>query len=245
MIKVPLDDLWRDYKDNGDREARNGLLEHYLPIVKYVAGKIAYGLPPHVDQGDLVSYGTFGLIDALEKFDLSRGFKFETYAIPRIRGSILDELRSADWVPRSVRSKARAIDKATQKLGAELHRNPLPREIAMELDMTVEQYNTAIGQVSFASVVGLDESVKAQNIENITIGDAVIDHRQSIDVQLEAEDLRTLVAGGIRKMNDRERIVATLYYYEGLSLGEIGTVLGVTESRICQIHTKAITNLLQ
>lgn len=241
---MTLEALWIQYKNERDQESRNALLEHYLPLVKYVASKVGFGLPPHVDQGDLISYGTFGLIDALEKFDPERGYKFETYAISRIRGSILDELRSSDWIPRSIRSKARSIDKAVQRLGSELLRNPSPEEMAEELDLNMDQYNTVLGQISHAGMVGLDDTIKTQDVENVTVGDAIKDTRNTVESSFEVDELRNLFAKSLNTMGDREKIVATLYYYEGLTLGEIGTVLGVTESRICQIHTKAILGLL-
>ena len=220
------------------------MLVHYMPLVRTLANKVAFGLPQHVDQNDLISYGTFGLIDAIDKFDPLRGFKFETYAISRIRGSILDELRSADWIPRSVRSKAKQIDAATQKLGAELARTPSASELAEELDITVDQYNEAIGQIFRTGMVGLDDVVKTQGVENITVGDSIADSREHSNDTIDIDQLRTLFADTIRAMSSREKIVMTLYYFEGLTLGDIGVVLGVTESRICQIHTKAIANLL-
>lgn len=244
MITIDVDDLWARYKENGDIEARNLLLEQYVQLVKYVANKISFTLPPHVDQGDLISYGTFGLIDAIDKYDLSRGFKFETYAISRIRGAILDELRAQDWIPRSVRAKAKSIDKAQQKLGTELGRTPFAHEVASELEFSVDQYHIALGQVSNTAIVGLDEAIRSQEVENITIGDAVMDHRQSVEDTVDAEGLRKFISSTLTRLNDREKIVTTLYYFEGLSLGEIGKILGVTESRVCQIHSKALTEFL-
>jgi len=152
-LEPDLERLWAEYKDAGAREVRDQLIVHYSPLVKYVAGRVATGLPQNVDQADLVSYGIFGLIDAIEKFDLERGFKFETYAIARIKGNILDELRSIDWVPRSVRAKARAMEKAYSKLEGELHRTPSDSELADELDLTEVQLQTTLGQISFTGLV--------------------------------------------------------------------------------------------
>src|SRR3954451_16047418 len=152
-----IERLWARYKADGERAIRDELIVHYSPLVKYVAGRVATGLPQSVDQADLVSYGIFGLIDAIEKFDLGRGFKFETYAIARIKGNILDELRSIDWVPRSVRAKARALEKAYSKLEGELHRSPSETELASELDMTEDQLQNTLGQISFTGLVALDE----------------------------------------------------------------------------------------
>src|SRR5438132_5123397 len=137
-----IEQLWEDFKSSQTRDARDALILHYSPLVKYVAGRVAVGLPQNVDQADLVSYGIFGLIDAIEKFDLDRGFKFETYAIARIKGAIIDELRSIDWVPRSVRAKARALEKAYAKLESKLHRTPTDAELAEELDMSDSQLQT-------------------------------------------------------------------------------------------------------
>jgi RNA polymerase sigma factor for flagellar operon FliA len=154
-----IDRLWVEYKESDDSKLRDALIVHYSPLVKYVAGRVAVGLPQNVDQADLVSYGIFGLIDAIDKFDLERGFKFETYAISRIKGAIIDELRSIDWVPRSVRAKARSLEKAYATLEAKLHRTPTDAEIAEELDMTDSQLQQAFGQISFIGLVALDETL--------------------------------------------------------------------------------------
>src|SRR5580765_6848292 len=152
-----LEQLWLAYKAKGERDVRDQLILHYSPLVKYVAGRVAVGLPQNVDQSDLVSYGIFGLIDAIDKFDLGRGYKFETYAIARIKGAILDELRSIDWVPRSVRAKARALEKAYAKLESELHRTPTDDELAAELGLSDDQLQNLLSQLSFVGLVALDE----------------------------------------------------------------------------------------
>jgi RNA polymerase sigma factor for flagellar operon FliA len=240
-----IDRLWTSYKVDGAREQRDQLILHYSPLVKYVAGRVAVGLPQNVDQSDLVSYGIFGLIDAIEKFDLGRGYKFETYAIARIKGAILDELRSIDWVPRSVRAKARALEKAYAKLESELHRTPNDAELASELGFTEDQLQTTLSQISFVGLVALDEmlSVGGDRGENVSLGDTVADNTDGPVAAYEVEEMRQILAEAINRMPEREKIVLTLYYYEGLTLAEIGQVLGVTESRVCQIHTKAILQL--
>src|SRR3954465_10184904 len=164
------DRLWAWYKSEGGREVRDALILHYSPLVKYVAGRVAVGLPQNVEQADLVSYGIFGLIDAIEKFDLARGYKFETYAIARIKGAILDELRSIDWVPRSVRAKARSLEKAYAKLESELHRTPTDEELAVELDINDDQLQATLNQISFIGLVALDEmlSVGGDRGESLT-----------------------------------------------------------------------------
>jgi RNA polymerase sigma factor for flagellar operon FliA len=237
--------LWDDYKRHGTRESRERLILHYSPLVKFVAGRVAAGLPQNIEQSDLVSYGIFGLIDAIDKFDPGRGYKFETYAISRIKGAIIDELRSIDWVPRSVRAKARAIERAYSKLENELRRTPDDREVAGELGMSEDELASVLSQISFVGVVALDELLNAgaERGPGATVGDTITDGRHDPVEAFESEEMRQVLADAINRMPDRERLVLTLYYYEGLTLAEIGNVLGVTESRVCQIHTKAIFQL--
>src|SRR5882762_8606924 len=172
---IAIDDLWSSYKSNDTSEARERLILHYSPLVKFVAGRVAAGLPQSIEQADLVSYGIFGLIDAIDKFDPGRGFKFETYAISRIKGAIIDELRSIDWVPRSVRAKARSIERAYSKLENELRRSPDDREVAKELGMTEQELATTLGQISFVGVVALDELLSAgsERGSGATVGDTI------------------------------------------------------------------------
>ncbi|RMH83333.1 MAG: RNA polymerase sigma factor WhiG [Actinomyces sp.] len=236
--------LWDEYTRTRSREARDKLILQYSPLVKYVAGRVAVGLPQNVEQADLVSYGVFGLIDAIEKFDPERGYKFETYAIARIKGAILDELRSLDWVPRSVRAKARAIERAYAKLEAENHRAPSDGEVAAELGISEDQLQSTLTQISMVGVAALDEMLSgAERGESLTLGDTVADTGDGPVGTYEIEEMRQLLAQAINAMPEREKLVLTLYYYEGLTLAEIGRVLGVTESRVCQIHTKAVLQL--
>ncbi len=186
----------------------------------------------------------FGLIDAIEKFDPARGYKFETYAIARIKGAILDELRSIDWVPRSVRSKARTLERAMGKLEAEHHRAPTDSEVADEMGVSQQQLQTTLSQISFVGVAALDEMLSGgERGESVTLGDTVADSGAGPMGVYEVEEMRQILAESINRMPEREKIVLTLYYYEGLTLAEIGRVLGVTESRVCQIHTKAVLRL--
>jgi RNA polymerase sigma factor for flagellar operon FliA len=240
-----IEELWRSYKADSQRDVRDRLILHYSPLVKFVAGRVAVGLPQNVDQSDLVSYGIFGLIDAIDKFDPSRGFKFETYAISRIKGAIIDELRSIDWVPRSVRAKARAIEKASSKLENELHRTPDESEIAAELGISQDELQHTLSQISMVGVVALDELLAAGDRSDggSTLGDTIPDRGDDPMAAFEVEEMKHILAEAINRMPERERLVLTLYYYEGLTLAEIGEVLGVTESRVCQIHTKAILQL--
>lgn len=240
-------ELWSDYKAEGTRDSRDRLILHYAPLVKFVAGRVAAGLPQTIEQSDLVSYGIFGLIDAIDKFDVGRGYKFETYAIARIKGAIIDELRSIDWVPRSVRAKARNIEMAYSKLENELHRTPTDEEIARETGMTPTELTVALSQISFVGVVALDEMLgaSAERVGAATLGESISDRNEYQDpvAAFEVEEMKQLLASAIGRMPERESMVLSLYYYEALTLAEIGHVLGVTESRVCQIHTKAILQL--
>jgi RNA polymerase sigma factor FliA len=237
--------LWQEFKRTGDRALRDRLILTYAPLVKYVAGRLGSGLPAHVEEGDLVSYGLLGLIGAIERFDPGRDIKFETYAIARIKGSIIDELRSIDWVPRSVRAKARSVEKAYTKLENDLHRTPTDTEVATELGMTEGELHGVFNQISFVGLVALDEmlSVGGERGESTTLGDTIPDKGEGPVAAFEVEEMKQILADAINRMPEREKVVLTLYYYEGLTLGEIGEVLGVTESRVCQIHTKAVLQL--
>ena len=241
-----LHGLWRRFKDTGDESVRERLILHYSPLVKYVAGRVGVGLPPNVEQADLVSYGIFGLIDAIEKFDLERAIKFETYAISRIRGAIIDELRAMDWIPRSVRSKAREVERAYATLEADLHRTPTEAEVADRLGMPLADLHAVFTQVSYVNVLALDELMSSgdRGEGGLSLGDTLKDAKAEDPVlAFEGEETKFLLARAIDQLPEREKIVITLYYYEGLTLAEIGRVLGVTESRICQMHTKAVVQL--
>jgi RNA polymerase sigma factor FliA len=241
-----LEELWKEFKANGESATRERLILHYAPLVKYVAGRVGVGLPPNIEQADLVSYGIFGLIDAIEKFDLSRAIKFETYAISRIKGAIIDELRSIDWIPRSIRSKAREVERAYAALEAKLHRTPTEPEVAAELGIGLDELHSIFGQVSFVNVLALDEllNVNGEKGDKVSLVDTLEDTRVEDPVRaFESQETKHLLARAINLLPEREKIVVTLYYYEGLTLAEIGQVLGVTESRICQMHTKAVLQL--
>jgi RNA polymerase sigma factor for flagellar operon FliA len=237
--------LWADYKSTGDRGLRDRLIVQYSPLVKYVAGRVSVGLPQSIEQADLVSYGIFGLIDAIEKYDAERGIKFETYAITRIKGAIIDELRSIDWVPRSVRAKARGVEKAYAKLEATLLRTPTDPEVAAELQISEAALQQIFTQISFVGLVALDEVLSGHGDrgDGSTVGDTLADRGEGPMAAFEVEEMKQILASAINRLGDREKLVLTLYYYEGLTLGDIGQVLGVTESRVCQIHTKAVFQL--
>ena len=241
-----VDQLWSDYKRTGERRLRDELIVHYSPLVKFVAGRVSAGLPQSIEQADLASYGMFGLIDAIEKFDPSRSIKFETYAITRIKGAIIDELRSIDWVPRSVRAKARSVDQAYAVLEGELGRSPTNAELAARLDISEPELQHLLGQISLAGVIALDEVVSERQgggtEDSITLGDTIADPGAE-QMTFEMEEMKNILTSAVEMLGEREKIVVTLYYLKNLSLAEIGQVLGVTESRVCQIHTKAVMQL--
>lgn len=235
--KDHLDKLWAAYHSGRSDAARNDLIVAYMQLVKKVAKNVGFNLPPSVEVNDLISYGVFGLIDAIEKFDPARGFKFETYATSRIRGSILDELRAIDWVPRSIRSRARAID--TVQGSSQYGRHLSDREVAVELGYTDTQYGQIQADLNMASLLYLDTQMDAGSEESVTLADMVPDPESDPEDIYNIEDVRNAVSQAVERLPERERMVLTLYYYDGLTLAEIGHILNVTESRVCQIHTKA------
>jgi RNA polymerase sigma factor for flagellar operon FliA len=244
--EVELRDLWRRYKDQGDNTARERLVVAYSPMVKFVAGRLGAGLPSHVEDADLISYGLVGLIGAIERFEPERGIKFETFAMTRIRGAIIDELRSLDWVPRSVRSRAREIEQVQAKLEHELQRAPTEAELAAKLNMTEEELQGALLEIANSSVYALDElwTVSDSSGDQVSLLDTIADDGaadpQEALATTEVKDRLTEAIGGLP---EREQLVVALYYYENLTLREIGEVLGVTESRVSQLHTKAVMRL--
>ena len=237
---------WLEFKGTGDRALRERLILHYAPLVASVAGRLGMRLPSSVEQADLVSYGMFGLIDAIEKYELDRSVKFETYASSRIRGAIIDELRAIDWIPRSVRTKARAVDRAYGELEGELRRTPSESEIAGRLEVGVSELRTVFAQLSNVNVAALDEllGAGAERTDKVSLLDTLEDHRIPDPAgSFEAQETKFLLARAIEQLGEREKIVLVLYYYEGMTLAEIGRVLGVTESRISQMHTAAMLRL--
>ena len=240
-----MQELWQEYRENRDKTVRDRLILTYAPLVKYVAGRLGSSLPAHVDEGDLVSYGLLGLIGAIERYDPDRDIKFETYAIARIRGAIIDELRALDWVPRSVRSRARQIERAIGELEAKLGRAPTDEEIAAKVGVTVDELDSSLTDISRSSIAALDElwSVSGDG-DQVSLLDTLEDDTiaQPAEV-LDETETREALADAIARLPEREKLVVTLYYYEELTLREIGEVLGVTESRVSQLHTKAILRL--
>ena len=218
----------------------------YAPLVKYVAGRMASGLPAHVEEAELIGYGLDGLLRAIERFEPDREIKFETYAITRIKGAVLDGLRSQDWVPRSVRARAREIERVHGKLEHRLHRTPTDQEIATEMGISLDEFQESLVRISNSTVVALDElwSVSDSSGDQISLLDTLHDP-DAPDPQelLDAAELKDRLAEAIAALPEREKLVIALYYYENLTLREIGEVLGVTESRVSQLHTKAVLRL--
>ncbi|HEY7003405.1 MAG TPA: RNA polymerase sigma factor WhiG [Gaiellaceae bacterium] len=238
--------LWQEFKRTGDRGLRDRLILTYAPLVKYVAGRLGSGLPAHVEEGDLVSYGLLGLIGAIERFDPDRDIKFETYAIARIKGSIIDELRSMDWVPRSVRARARDIERAISDLESRLTRAPTDEEIATKLGISEEEFQDSLLEISRSSIAALDElwASPGSSGDAVALIDTLEDPTAAEPQSAMAHtEVREALGEAISRLPEREKLVVTLYYYEELTLREIGEVLGVTESRVSQLHTKAILRL--
>jgi len=230
---------WDRWQRRRAPASRDHLIVHYSPLVKFVAGRVGAGLPSSVDGGDLVSYGVFGLIDALERFDPTHGVRFETFAAPRIRGAVYDGLRQLDWVPRSVRSKARRIESAIAGFEHDEGRAPADAELAERLGIDVDELAAWLSTVAATTVGPLDRAVAA-GAEPVSVDR---DGERTPSAGVEEDELRAAVRAGIGDLSDRERFVLALYYDEGLTLAEIGDVLGVTESRVSQIHTRAVLAL--
>jgi RNA polymerase sigma factor for flagellar operon FliA len=238
--------MWLEYRKTGDQALRDRLILTYAPLVKYVAGRLGSGLPAHVDEGDLVSYGLLGLIGAIERYEPDRDVKFETYAIARIKGAIIDELRAMDWVPRSVRSRAREIERAIGELEAKLGEAPTDEQIAAKVGITVAELEDSLTDIARSSIAALDElwTVSGGDGDSVALIDTLEDE-DAPDPQhaLSQTEMKEAIADAIARLPEREKLVVTLYYYEELTLREIGEVLGVTESRVSQLHTKAILRL--
>ncbi len=239
------EDLWIQYRKNRDPQIREEFIKQYAPLVKYVAGKVAVGMPHNVEFDDLVGYGVFGLLDAIDKFDPGKNVKFKTYAVTRIRGAIFDELRSIDWVPRSVRQKTREVEDAIGSLEAQLGRTATDQEIAKSLGMDEDEFLKTMMKISGTSILSLNDVwFSSDENDKVSIGDS-IESPSSLnpDVIVEKDEIRRVIVDSISELPDKEKKILVLYYYEDLTLKEIGEVLQVTESRVSQLHTKAILRL--
>ena len=240
-----IQSLWRRFKRTGVKGDRDRLILTYAPLVKYVAGRLGSGLPAHVDEGDLISYGLLGLISAIERYDPDRDIKFETYAIVRIKGAIIDELRALDWVPRSVRSRAREIERAIAELEAKVGRAPTDEEIAHKIGISQDELEESLTDISRSSIAALDELWSGgADGDQVSLLDTIEDQAGPRPADaLDETEVRETLADAIARLPEREKLVITLYYYEELTLREIGEVLGVTESRVSQLHTEAVHRL--
>lgn len=225
------EDLWARYRAAPTEDLRHELVIQYSPLVKYVAGRVRVNLPPTVESADLVSEGVIGLMDAIEKFDPGRGWEFPTYAVPRIRGAIIDSIRAADWVPRSVRTKLRAIDAARTSLQHALGRAPEPHELAVETGMTTAELQSLLERPTHVANAGDDELAE------------VDDDGPALDEAFEDEATRETLKTAIRTLPERDQVIVALYFFEGFTLAEIGEVLDVTESRVSQLRTRALKAL--
>ncbi|MBR0033328.1 MAG: RNA polymerase sigma factor WhiG [Treponema sp.] len=239
------DNLWNEYKKTRSSSLRETLIRKYMPLVKYVAGKVSVGLPKSMEFEDLVSFGNFGLIDAINKYDLDKNVKFKTYAVTRIYGSIYDEMRQLDWVPRSVRTKNREIENAISELEAKLSRPATDAEVAKHLNMTEDEYRRTLQRVSAANIVSInDPYYMGDDSEHVTIENS-LESPSSLnpDIQVEKEEIRKVIIQAINELPEREKMVIVLYYHEDLTFKEIGQVLEVSESRISQLHSNANLHL--
>ena len=236
---MDLNNMWESYSRNKDLKIREALIVNYLYLVKFVAGRLFVSYGNNVEFDDLVSYGVFGLIDAIDKYDLNRGVKFDTYAQLRIRGAIIDYLREIDWLPRSVRQKTKDLEKAYNELENELGRSATDEEMAEKMGVSVDEFQKKIQNVAAYSIVSLDDLLE-QKREVIPEEDYLDNNPDSI---VEHKEIKNIVADAIALLPEKEKKVIALYYYEELTYKEIGKILNISESRVSQIHTKAIIRL--
>ncbi|MCI1207844.1 MAG: RNA polymerase sigma factor WhiG [Treponema sp.] len=235
------DELWAEYKKTRSPVIRDKFIRQYMPLVKYVAGKVSTGMPSSVEYDDLVGFGQFGLLDAIEKYDPDKNVKFKTYAVTRIRGAIFDELRQLDWVPRSVRQKSKEIEDTIVELESSLGRTATDAEIAKKLHMSDEEFQNTVMKVSGTSILSLNDVwYSGDDTDNMSIGDS-IESPVSLnpDTIVERKEIRRVIIEAINELPEKEKMVIVLYYHEDLTFKEIGKVLEVSESRISQLHTKA------
>lgn len=237
-----IEEVWKDFKHTGDKDLRNVLIEKYLPLVKYIAERLLAKLPQNIELDDLTSAGIFGLMDAIEGFDLTRGVKFETYCTTRIRGAILDELRSLDWVPRIVRNKANRVEAAWKGLEMELGRTPTDMEMAERLEMSLEEYEELLREASAITIVSLTDKTKEdQGSKSLRKIDLLENKKQpDPEDELKRKEITEFITKGLSR---KERLIMILYYYEDLTMREIGATLNLSESRVCQLHSRIIFRL--
>ena len=230
-----IEALWSSYKKEQDIEQRNALIEHYLPLVRLVAGRLAIGLPSHVDRDDLLSSGFFGLLDAIERYDPTRRNKFETYAGVRIRGAMLDYLRAKDWMPVTMRQRIRKYSDVSAQLASELGREATDEEIRERMGIGQKEYRVMLRELGAATLIPLDDYLAGDGEKAAEDGGP--------SAQLEATEIKETLAAAIDRLPEKERIVVSLYYYDELTLKEISKILHLTEARISQLHSKAVFRL--
>ena len=242
QVDLDIQQVWTAYRETCDVQYRNRLVERYLPLVKYNAERIWARLPDGVELDDLISAGTFGLMDAVDAFDLNRGVKFETYCVPRIRGAMLDELRSMDWVPRLVRSKSARMEAARKELEAQLGRPPRPDELAAKLNITLDELKEYVGEATAVSLVSLNKKwYETDSYKDVREIDILEDKKaEDPTCRLQNRDLMRLVTRGL---NRNERLIVILYYYEEMTMKEIGATLDLSESRVSQMHSSIVARL--
>jgi len=246
MSPEQLQHTWRDYKVYKSPSGRSDLINHYSYLVKITAGRLVTSIPGGMDRDDLVSAGVIGLIKSVDQFDPTRDVKFETYAIALIRGAILEMLRDEDWVPRSIREKLKALDRAQSKLERETGHEPTPRELAEYMQISEEEVSELMVRIGRTSVYSLDDIVgggSSEGDDHVHFVEMIVDENASPSGEVEGKELRRILASGVDRLPERERLVIALYYFEGLTFKEIGRVLGVSESRIYQLHTQAMGRL--
>ena len=238
---VNTEKIWKDYRITKDACLREKLILHYAPVVKYVAGRVSINVGQHVDYEDLLSYGIFGLIDAIEKFDLDKGVKFETYASMRVRGAIIDSIRQLDWVPRTLRQRNKLLENTLKELEFELGREPSDEEIAVKLNITVEEVYEMYRKAMVISMISLDDYLdQNHDIYSLEPGNAEVENPE---VQLSQQEVKQMLVDAIDKLSEKEKKVISLYYFEEMTLKEISHIMNVSESRISQIHSKAVIRL--
>ena len=236
---------WRRYRKSETEEMRQMLLNKFLPLVRNVASRMAMGFPRSVELPDLINTGVIGLIEAFRNFDPDRGVKFETYAVPRIRGAILDELRALDWVPRSTRAKSREIERSYNVLENKYGRPPEKTELAKHMKVTIEELHLSLDDVSGTNILSLDDIIfREDDNRQVSRIETIVDSSKiNILGELEKDELRAFLSIAMEKLTAQEKLVIALYYYEELTLKEIGEVMSISESRVSQIHTRAVSKL--
>ncbi len=235
------ENAFKEYKETKQKGLKDDLILAYAPLVKLVAGRLSLHIGSNVEYEDLVSYGILGLIDAIDKFDYAKGVKFETYASLRIRGAILDNIRKLDWVPRSLRQKSKQLEEAYRQFYAESFREPTTEELAEKLGLLPNEVNELIKKYSVATLISLDEYL--EHNQELGFNQSYSSYEQSPEQSFLKKELTAALAEVIDKLTEKEKTVVTLYYYEDLTLKEISKVLGISESRVSQLHSKAVLKM--